>query len=100
MIIPYTSPDLLGAQEVAEIAKSPFTIVFEKVGLAMAASVMNAVILTSILSAGNSGFYASTRMLHAMAIDGMAPKAFAKVNKAGTPRNALYLTLVMVVVVF
>lgn len=100
LIIPYTSPDLLGAQEVAEIAKSPFTIVFEKVGLAMAASVMNAVILTSILSAGNSGFYASTRMLHAMAIDGMAPKAFAKVNKAGTPRNALYLTLVMVVVVF
>ena len=49
-----------------KIAKSPFTIVFKNAGFALAASVMNAVILTSILSAGNSGMYASTRMLYAM----------------------------------
>ena len=41
---------------------------------------MNAVILTSVLSAANSGMYASTRMLYALGIDGDAPKMFARVN--------------------
>ncbi|KLD58827.1 hypothetical protein WP50_23240, partial [Lactiplantibacillus plantarum] len=40
------------------------TLVFKRAGLAAAASVMNAVILTSVLSAANSGMYASTRMLY------------------------------------
>jgi lysine-specific permease len=34
---------------------------------------MNAVILTAILSAGNSGMYSSTRMLFDMAKEGRAP---------------------------
>ena len=55
LIIPYTSPDLMGT-DVDNIAVSPFTLVFEKVGIAFAASVMNAVILTSVLSAGTSRF--------------------------------------------
>ena len=33
---------------------------------------MNAVILTSVLSAGNSGMYASTRMLYSMSKDKLA----------------------------
>ncbi|MGL5765145.1 MAG: amino acid permease, partial [Sarcina sp.] len=45
------------------VTTSAFTLVFERLGLAGAASVMNAVILTSVLSAGNSGMYASSRML-------------------------------------
>ncbi len=51
----------------AGVETSAFTIVFEKLGLAGAASIMNAIILTSVLSAGNSGMYASSRMLYAMA---------------------------------
>lgn len=82
-IIPFTE---------ASINTSPFTMVFEKVGIAGAASLMNAIILTSVLSAGNSGMYASTRMLYSMAKDGMAPKIFAKTNKRGVPINALILT--------
>ncbi len=37
---------------------------------------MNAVILTAVLSAGNSGMYASTRMLYTLACDGKAPRIF------------------------
>ncbi|SPX10208.1 lysine transporter [Escherichia coli] len=43
-------------------------------GLLSAAAVMNAVILTAVLSAGNSGMYASTRMLYTLACDGKAPR--------------------------
>ncbi len=53
---------------------------------------MNAVILTAILSAGNSGLYASTRMLYSMALDGKAPKVFGKLNRRGVPMPALLAT--------
>ncbi len=79
----------------AGVNTSPFTMVFEKAGIAGAASLMNAVILTSVLSAGNSGMYASSRMLYAMAKDKMAPKVFAKLNKRGVPVNAIILTTVV-----
>ncbi|EAC9871304.1 amino acid permease [Listeria monocytogenes] len=94
MIIPYTNPNLLGA-EATDVAISPFTLVFEKAGLAFAASVMNAVILTSVLSAGNSGLYASTRMLWAMARDKKAPKFLGKVNRRGIPMAALIVTTIV-----
>lgn len=99
LIIPYTSPDLLGA-DINEIAKSPFTLVFEKAHWAFAAALMNAVILTSILSAGNSGMYASTRMLYAMGKQGMAYKAFEKTNKHGVPVLALGATAFVVFLIF
>ncbi|PET56496.1 gamma-aminobutyrate permease [Bacillus sp. AFS001701] len=89
LLIPYTDPGLMKN----DVAVSPFTLVFEKLGVAFAASVMNAVILTSVLSAGNSGTYASTRMLYTLAIEGKAPKFLTKVNKNGVPTNALYITL-------
>ena len=99
LLIPYASPQLLGAN-LDEIAKSPFTLVFEKAGWAFAAAVMNAVILTSILSAGNSGMYASTRMLYAMGKDGLAYKTFARTNVSGNPIIALLLTSVVVLAIF
>lgn len=85
-LIPYTE---------AGVQTSPFTMVFTKMGIAGAASLMNVVILTSILSAGNSGMYASTRMLYALAESGKAPKFLAKVNKRGVPINSLIITTII-----
>ncbi|MEN8646291.1 amino acid permease [Bacillus toyonensis] len=91
LLIPYTHPDLMNI-DIENVSMSPFTIVFEKAGLLFAASVMNAVILTSILSAANSGMYASTRMLWSLAKEGKAPKSLMKINKNGVPINALIFT--------
>lgn len=93
-LIPYDSHSLLGASE-TNIAVSPFTLVFKRAGLASAASVMNAVILTSVLSAANSGMYASTRMLWAMGEQGFASKIFAKTNARGIPVMALVMTTIV-----
>lgn len=93
-LLPYNDPNLLHTG-VENISVSPFTLIFERAGIAAAASVMNAVILTSILSCGNSGMYASTRMLYSLAVEGKAPKIFAKVNKRGVPLNALLLTTIV-----
>lgn len=90
-LIPYTDPNLLKTGD-ASISTSPFTLLFERAGLAGAASVMNAVILSAILSAGNSGMYASTRMLYTMAREGKAPRFFGDLSASGVPRYALYAT--------
>ena len=91
LLIPYTDPNLLKG-EVTDIGVSPFTLVFQNAGIAFAASAMNAVILTAVLSAGNSGMYASTRMLYSLACAGKAPKLFARLSASGVPLNALYAT--------
>lgn len=93
-LLPYTSPNLLGS-DASDIAISPFTLVFKRAGLASAAAVMNAVILTSVLSAANSGMYASTRMLFALSVTGDAPKIFSRVNNHGIPIFALLGTTVI-----
>lgn len=90
-LLPYTDPNLLSS-EIEQVATSPFTLIFERAGILGAASLMNAVILTAILSAGSSGMYASSRMLYAMAVSGKAPMFFAKLDKRGVPMPALIAT--------
>lgn len=90
-LVPYTDPNLLRS-DTSDISYSPFTLVFERAGIGIAAAIMNAVILTAVLSAGNSGLYASTRMLHSMALQGQAPSWFAYVNRHGVPVRALGAT--------
>ncbi|MDO4665141.1 MAG: amino acid permease [Actinomycetaceae bacterium] len=90
-LIPYFDQNLLHA-DVDNVSVSPFTLVFHNAGIASAAAIMNAVILSSVLSAGNSGLYASTRMLYALAKNGRAPRIFGKTNKKGVPMVALGVT--------
>ncbi|CAG7640149.1 Lysine-specific permease [Paenibacillus solanacearum] len=91
LLISYTDPVLINA-DVDNIAVSPFTIVFEHAGFAFAASVMNAIILTSVLSAGSSGMYASTRMLWVLAKEGKAPRWLSGLNRRGVPVASLLAT--------
>lgn len=90
-LIPFTDPSLLSGS-IENIAASPITIVFKEAGFILAASLMNAVILTSVLSCGNSGLFCASRMLYAMGESGKAPKIFAKINKRGVPVYAVWAT--------
>ena len=93
-LLPYNDPDLLKTG-VENIATSPFTLIFQKAGILGAATVMNAVILTSVLSCGNSGMYASTRMLYSLAMEKKAPQIFKKTTKRGVPYVALTITAIV-----
>ena len=77
----------------AGVEKSPFVLVFEKVGIPYAADMFNFVILTAILSAANSGLYASGRMLWSLSNEKTLPACFAKVNKRGVPMTALSVSM-------
>ena len=96
-IIPYTDPLLLNENE--SVTQSPFTIVFDRIGVAFA-SVINAVILTSLLSATNSGVYTTSRMLFSLSDEKQAPKFLSKLNeKSKLPLRALVTTYILIVAI-
>ncbi|GKV70478.1 amino acid permease [Sporosarcina sp. NCCP-2716] len=75
------------------LLESPFVTLMDLAGIPFAASIMNFVILTAILSVGNSCLYASTRLLWSMANDRMAPAVFSRLTKRKVPLNALLFTM-------
>lgn len=76
--------------------ESPFVTTFVYAGISAAAFAINLVVLTSAASSANSGFYSGTRMMHGLAHDGHAPKAFAIVDSRGVPRRAAFFSAVFV----
>lgn len=76
--------------------KSPFVMIFSQLGIGWAAHLLNFIILTAALSVYNSGMYANSRMLYSLAVQGNAPKVFAKTNKAGVPTPAVLLSAALI----
>ncbi|KAF9073569.1 proline permease PrnB [Rhodocollybia butyracea] len=68
---------------------SPFVVGITNAGIKGLGSVINAVILTSAWSSGNSFLYMSSRSLYSLAVAGNAPKIFAKCTKKGVPYMAV-----------
>ncbi|KAF2705436.1 hypothetical protein K504DRAFT_537031 [Pleomassaria siparia CBS 279.74] len=67
---------------------SPFVVAIKSAGISRLPSVVNAGILTSAWSAGNSYLYMSSRSLYSLAIAGQAPKIFTRCNRYGLPSYA------------
>jgi AAT family amino acid transporter len=71
---------------------SPFTIVFAMAGSKVAGSFINAVVMTSVISAGNHALFAGSRLMYSLGTNGYAPKFFAKINRNQVPWVAVLLT--------
>lgn len=71
---------------------SPFTIVFMMAGSKVAGSFINAVVMTSVISAGNHALFAGSRLMYSLGVNGHAPKFFAQVNRNQVPWVAVLLT--------
>ncbi len=79
----------------AGVAASPYVAAFEAMKIPGAANIMNAVVLTAVLSCLNSGLYTSSRMLFVLAARREAPVALMKVNGAGVPMGAILASSVV-----
>ena len=86
VILPWNSADL---------AASPYVAAFKVMGIPYADHIMNAVVLTAVLSCLNSGLYTSSRMLFVLAARREAPTALMEVTKRGVPRNAILASTVV-----
>lgn len=64
-------------------------------GARAAGSVINAVIMTSVISAGNHALFAGSRLMFTLAKAGHAPQVFGKLNKNQVPWVAVLATSII-----
>lgn len=86
--VPYTYPGLAEKDS----HTSPFTIVFMQAGSKVAGSFINAVVMTSVISAGNHALFAGSRLMYSLGVNGHAPKFFATLNRNQVPWVAVLST--------
>lgn len=79
----------------AELSGSPFVAAFTEMGIPYADDIMNAVVLTAVLSCLNSGLYTSSRMLFVLAARREAPAQLVKVTQRGVPMVAILASSVV-----
>ena len=79
----------------ASVAKSPYVAVIELFGIPGAGTIMDVVVLTSVLSCLNSGLYTASRMLFSLSRRGDAPRAWMRISKRGVPAAAVLASTVV-----
>ncbi len=79
----------------ASVTSSPFVDVFAYAGVPFAPDIMNFVIITALLSAGNSGLFSCARMLFSLAEEGHAPRSFTRLTRRGIPIVALSVSMAL-----
>ncbi|KAG6040816.1 hypothetical protein E4U41_006987 [Claviceps citrina] len=94
IMVPSNDPKLLGAAKTgkSDASASPFVIGILNVGIPGLNHVINAAILTSAWSAGNSFLYSGSRILYSMSLNGQAPRLFRVTNRNGVPWMAVLAT--------
>ncbi|MEU3932855.1 amino acid permease [Streptomyces sp. NPDC029044] len=75
--------------------ESPFVHAFGKIGIPLAAGIVNFVVLTAALSSCNSGMYSTGRMLRDLAANSEAPQAFGKLNARKTPAVGITVSVAL-----
>ncbi|MET8896398.1 amino acid permease [Streptomyces albogriseolus] len=75
--------------------ESPFVHAFGKIGIPLAAGIVNFVVLTAALSSCNSGMYSTGRMLRGLAANKEAPQAFARLNARKTPAVGITVSVAL-----
>jgi GABA permease len=78
-----------------QLAASPFVSAFTEMGIPYADHIMNAVVLTAVLSCLNSGMYTASRMLFVLAARREAPAQLVAVTRRGVPLNAILASSVV-----
>lgn len=99
IVIPYNDPKLVeilsgtsGGGGTA--AASPYVIAMQNMAIGGLPHFVNALLVTSIFSAGNTYTYCATRSLHGLAIEGRAPKILRKCTKNGVPIYCFLITMI------
>lgn len=75
---------------------SPFVDVFQQIGIAKAASLMNLVAITAALSSLNSGIYGTARMMYNLSIQNNAPHIFSRLSIKSVPQYAIILSILCI----
>ncbi|KAF3935837.1 hypothetical protein ABW19_dt0209770 [Dactylella cylindrospora] len=97
VLVPYNSQDLVDiyilGKPSAGAAGSPYVLAMQRLRISVLPHIVNALVLTSALSAGNSYVFCASRSLFGLALEGKAPRIFTRTNKVGVPIYCVLLVL-------
>ncbi|KAI1082441.1 amino acid permease/ SLC12A domain-containing protein [Whalleya microplaca] len=93
IVLPWNDPKLQNA-DTGTANGSPYVIAMQNMGVQVLPHVVNALLVTSIFSAGNAYTYCAMRSLYGLACDGQAPRIFQKCLKNGIPVYAFAVVMV------
>ncbi|KAK5069259.1 hypothetical protein LTR64_008447 [Lithohypha guttulata] len=98
IVVPYNEPSLVAivtgtGSGGGTAAASPYVIAMRNLGIGGLPHLVNALLCTSIFSAGNTYTYCATRTLYGLALEGRAPRVLTKCTKGGVPIYCFLITL-------
>jgi len=70
---------------------SPFALALERTGIPAAATIMNVIVLTAVLSCLNSGLYVTSRVLFVLAARDDAPQSLIELSRTRVPWRAILI---------
>lgn len=70
---------------------SPFAMALQRTNIPGAATIMNLIVLTAVLSCLNSGVYVTSRVLFTLAAKGDAPQSMVALSKRRVPARAILI---------
>jgi amino acid transporter, AAT family len=77
---------------------SPFVMMFEKIGIPGAATIINIVVITAAASSCNGGIFSTGRMLYSLGLQGQAPKAFARLSPRHVPAAGVHVSAAVMLI--
>ncbi|KAE8376035.1 amino acid permease/ SLC12A domain-containing protein [Aspergillus bertholletiae] len=90
LLVPYDNPNLI--TDSSNASASPMVIAAKLAGVKVLPSLINAVLLTVVLSAANSNVYSGSRVLLGLAQEKFAPPIFGWVTHRGVPYVSVAFT--------
>jgi amino acid transporter len=98
MLVPFNDPNL--GISTGDAQQSPFVIAFQRAGINVLPSIINAIVCTSAFSCGSACVFLALRTLYGLAEDGQAPKVLLRTNRFGTPYLAIGASLIFMPLVY
>lgn len=100
--VPYNDQELINAFKLGKpgAAASPYVIAMNRLRIEGLPHVVNAGVLASAFSAGNSYVYCASRSLFGLALEGKAPKVLTKCTKQGVPFYCVGIVLLIALLSF
>ncbi|PSN61484.1 hypothetical protein BS50DRAFT_152542 [Corynespora cassiicola Philippines] len=93
ILVPYDNPNLLTGDTNA--GSSPLVIAAQLAGVQVLPDILNAVLLTVVLSAASSNVYSGSRILLGLAEENCAPAIFKRTSAKGVPYVTTAVTAAM-----
>ncbi|GAB7348428.1 hypothetical protein MBLNU459_g6851t3 [Dothideomycetes sp. NU459] len=102
ILVPYNDAELKAAyaDSLPGAAASPYVVAMNRLRISGLPHIVNALVLASAFSAGNSYVYCASRSLFGLALEGKAPKIFTRTTRKGVPIYCVLAVLVIALLSF